>query len=435
MIAVPAFQKFGNCVHPFRPLACLLANQTAMERKETNTISRRKFVSSLGLAGAISLPAAKAVAFSELPTPRIENGAIMKCGPYLQAADEDTMTIRWITHTRCYSWVEYGESPDKLDQKAQRVNEGLIEANNTVQAITLKNLSPGKTYYYRVMSRNIDNFHPYKLKFGDTYAGDVFSFITPTEEKRTVEFLVFNDVHDRPETFPSLLKYQGESKPDFVFLNGDMFNWQEDENQLVDHLLKPLCNAFASHTPFIFSRGNHEARGRFARQIADYFDGKSRKFFYSFQRGPLYAIVLDSGEDKDDSHAEYAGLVCFDEYRLQQKEWLEKEIRKKAFRNAKYRIVFSHIPFYNSGKGHGTLHCREHWGPLLNKGKVDLLISGHTHRHGIHPPVAGEHNYPIVIGGGKRDGSRTIMKVKVTDDALNLTMTDDSGTNVGTLAL
>lgn len=393
-------------------------------------ITRRSFVSSLGFAGLAAIPHLPALA-----SPGVLNGSILKCAPYLQAPDPESMTIRWITHTPSFGWVDYGMSADKLNNKAYSVDDGLTQANNTVHSIILKGLEPGTTYYYRAVSKNIDDFHPYKLKYGNSEASQVFSFTTPDQQKDEIRFLVFNDIHDRPESFPVLLKYQEESPKDFVFLNGDMFNWQVDEDQLINHLLKPLCDSFASNTPFIFSRGNHEARGKFARQIGDYFDGGEQKFYYGFQQGPLYAIVLDSGEDKEDSHPEYSGLVSFDAYRIKQKEWLEKEIKKKAFRNAKFKVVFSHIPLHYSGEKHGTMHCREQWGPLLNKAGIDVLISGHTHRHGIHPAVPGVHEYPIVIGGGKKDGSRTIMNVKVTQKKLNLRMIDDSGATVGSLDL
>ena len=142
---------------------------------------------------------------------------------------------------------------------------------------------------------------------------------------------------------------------------------------------------------------------------------------------------MDSGEDKADDAPAYAGIVDFDAYRRQQAAWLEKEVQKKAFRQAKYKVVFSHIPLYHSGDWHGTMHCRQVWGPILNKAKIDLLVSGHTHRYGIHPPEKGQHDYPIVIGGGPRAGQRTLIKVKADQTSLALEMVDDSGKVVGTL--
>jgi acid phosphatase type 7 len=315
------------------------------------------------------------------------------------------------------------------------VEDGLIQAYNTIHRITLTGLTPGRKYYYRINSRVIENFEPYKVTYGDTFVSDHYTFETPDPKASGVSFLVFNDIHDRPKSFAHLMPFGGDDKKDFVFLNGDMFDYQTDEDQLVNHLLHPLSQLFSTTTPFHFSRGNHETRGKFARHLPAYFNNREPKFYFSFQQGPVYAIVLDSGEDKVDDAAEYYGLVDFDKYRLLQAEWLKKEIQKKAFKKAKYKIVFSHIPFYYSGDWHGTMHCREVFGPILNKAKVDLLISGHTHKYGIHPPVAGQHNYPIVIGGGPKEGARTIIKVKADEAALALEMFDDAGKLVGNIKL
>lgn len=395
-------------------------------------INRRKFVSSLGLLGVAGACPAKAFNLNSLTV--ADEKTILKAGPYLQSPDTDKITIRWLTNVPCYSWVEYGEHKDKLDKKAQRVNYGLVQAYNTVNVITIDGLQPGQPYFYRICSKKVADFQPYHVTYGDSYISEVFAFETVNHHAEQVSFLIFNDIHDRPESFPLLMQYQGADKKDFVFLNGDMFNFQTDEDQLVSHLLQPFAGLFAT-VPFFFSRGNHETRGKFARHLPEYFNSEEPKFYFTFQYGPMYAIVLDSGEDKPDDAKEYYGIVDFDDYRLQQAEWLKKEVEKPAFKKAKYKIVFSHIPLYYSGDWHGTLHCRQVWGPILNKAKIDLLISGHTHVYGIHPAVAGEHNYPIVIGGGPKDTKRTIIKVTANHQAFNLDMVDDSGNLVGTIKI
>ncbi len=407
-----------------------------MQDQNEQQINRRTFVSSLGLIGVMA-GLSPLSGFSNPQTELEEAGSIMKCKPYLQAAQQDRITVRWITNVNCYSWVEYGESQDNLHMKAHHVDEGLVQANNTVHDIAILNLQPGKIYYYRAVSKKIDRFIGGKIFYGETFEGKVYSFATTATDIDEVEFLVFNDIHDRPESFTQLMKYQGEGKMDFVLLNGDIFSSLRDEDQIVEHLLTPVCDLFATHTPLIYSRGNHEARGQFARQLPGYFNGREHKFYYSFQYGPMYAIVLDSGEDKEDDHPAYGGIIEFDAYRLKQKEWLEQEVKKEAFRKAKYKIVFTHIPpYYTPNKdAHGTASCGKNWVPVLNKAKIDLWISGHTHKYKIHQPIKDLHNFPIVIGGGPSDGQRAIINVKVNQHALNLKMTDDSGKTVGTLNL
>lgn len=403
-----------------------------MKKTAHTDLSRRKFVASVGAFSAVAVLPFRTQGADQ--NPASEEKPILKAGPYLQAPTPTGMTVRWLTHSPCLSWVEYGEMENQLNQKQETENFGLVQANNTINAITIANLAAGRTYYYRICSKKILSFEPYKVTFGETYTSKVFRFNTINPNPGKVAFLVFNDIHDRPESFPLLMQYNAGKKNDFVFLNGDMFNSQEDEDQLVSHLLQPFGQMFSS-TPFFFSRGNHETRGKFARQFTGYFNGSEPLFYFSFQYGAMYAIVLDSGEDKVDGHPEYFGLVDFDQYRLKQAAWLEKEIEKPAFKNAKYKIVFSHIPLYYSGEWHGSVHCRQTWGPLLNRAKINLLISGHTHTYGIHPAVKGKHDYPIVIGGGPRDQTRTIIKVDFDSDSFNLTMLDDQGKKVGNVSL
>ena len=400
-------------------------------------IKRRKFLTTLGILGTAAL-AAPVQAGAEKPfndEDQAEGVSILKAGPYLQAPTNNQITVRWLTNPPCYSWVEYGETKDNLDRKAETINDGMVEAYNTMHTIRLSGLQPGHTYHYRICSKEIESFKPYKLVYGDSFASEIYSFKTPELQAEKASFLVFNDIHDRPESFNQLMKFTGNEERDFVFLNGDIFNHQTDEDQLVDHLLKPVSNLFATHTPFFFSRGNHETRGKFARRLTNYFDGGENAFYYSFQYGPVYAIVLDSGEDKADDALAYWGLADFDKYRLRQAEWLKKEIQKRAFKKAKYKIVFSHIPLFYSGDWHGTMHCRKVWGPILNEAKIDLLISGHTHRYGTYPKVPGQHEYPIAIGGGPKDGTRTVMKIKADRNAFKLDMIDDRGVVVKSITI
>jgi UDP-2,3-diacylglucosamine pyrophosphatase LpxH len=394
-------------------------------------MKRRNFLTSLTtLAAAGGLGPARALAGQSADRPY--EGAILKAGPYLQFPGPDSITVRWLTNVPCFAWVEYGEAPDKLDKKAETFTDGLVQAYNTVHAIRVQGLAPGKKYYYRICSRSIEDFQPYKITFGGEFGSEPYAFTTPDVGADRVSFLVFNDIHDRPESFPHLMQFQGEGEKDFVFLNGDMFNFQTDEDQLVAHLLQPL-GSMPAQTPFFFSRGNHEMRGKFARHLSDYFNSEDPQFFFSFQYGPMYAIVLDSGEDKADNDPAYYSLADFDRYRVMQAEWLKREVRKKAFRKAKHKVVFSHIPLYHAGEWHGTQHCREVWGEILNEAGIDVLICGHTHVYGIHPAEKGKHNYPIVIGGGPKDGKRTIMRVVADREALKLEMMDDAGKMVGAL--
>lgn len=408
-------------------------------KESKKELPRRRFISNLSSAGALGLVGsllpleaiANTTANADLQTPVLAEHTFLT-KPYLQVPTTTSITIRWITNLLCHSWVEYGEGTS-LDQKAQSVTSGLVDAHNRINAISLQNLKPNTLYSYKVCSKEITSFQPYSIKYGQTISSDVYSFTTPKENPEEVSWLIMNDLHDRPKSIPHLLNINGSDPYDYVFFNGDIFDYQENEQQIIDHMITPCTDIFASTKPFLFVRGNHETRGKYARELKNYFSTKNDKGYYAYQWGPVFNIVLDSGEDKLDTHPVYGGIVDFDQYRIEQAKWVEEVMKTKAFRKAKYRVVMMHIPYFYpkyEQDGHGTIHCRDLFSPLFDKYKVDLMVSGHTHRYGIHPPTA-EHSYPIVIGGGPQDGNRTLIKVKANEKNLNLVMLKDDGTEIG----
>ena len=406
--------------------------------KDKKELPRRQFIANMSKVGALGLmggllpTAANATEIEssiKSPTEHISEGHIFLTKPYLQNPLSNGMTIRWITNLLCNSWVEYGEGTN-LDQKAQHVTDGLVDAYNRINTIALQNLKPNTLYSYRVCSKEITSFKPYSLKYGETITSAVYSFTTPKEKPEEVSWLIMNDLHDRPESIPLLMNIKGKDDFDYVFFNGDIFDSQEDEKQIIDHMITPCTDTFASTKPFLYVRGNHETRGKYARELKNYFSNKGHKGYFAYEWGPVFNIVLDTGEDKPDNHPVYANIVDFDNYRKEQEAWLKEIMKSKAFKKAKFRVVMMHIPHFHADEWHGTLHCRELFAPLFDEHKVDLVLSGHTHTYGVHPPTA-DHTYPMVIGGGPNDGNRTLIKIKADAKTLNLSMLREDGTEVG----
>lgn len=364
----------------------------------------------------------------------VEGGHVFLAGPYLQPPAADAMTVRWITAKPTYSWVEYGLT-ESLGRKAQSVTAGIVDANDRVHAITLSGLQPGKKYFYRAFSKEVVEFKPYKVTYGETIQSDLLSFTVRETNGKQVSAMIFNDIHDRPESFSHLCGIAGPGDRDFVFLNGDIFDHQNDEQQIIDHLLVPATKAFANRMPFLYVRGNHETRGQFRSDWADYFTFPESKLYFDFTWGPVHFLVLDTGEDKPDAEPVYAGLVDFDAYRVEQARWAEQVMQSKAFKKAAFRVVLMHIPPQYSGDWHGATHCKQLFSPLFDKYKVDLAISGHTHKYGVHPPVAGQHAYPVVIGGGPKDGNRTVIRLTADTRNLQISMLRDDGSEVGKYAI
>ncbi len=353
------------------------------------------------------------------------------CGPYLQSPTETAMTVMWITNKRSTGWVEYGEG-DSLGKKAISSHDGLIDANVRIHKVTLSHLKPGAAYSYRVVSRDILDFGAYKVKFGDTVSSGVSTFRTFDRRKKRFTFLAITDTHEHLDVLPQLLKVNGDRPYDFVVFLGDIISHIEGERQIVD-FLDSTVEQFSTRIPFIWVRGNHETRGKFARMLPRYIATPSGKYYYSFQHGPAHFLVLDTGEDKADTSVEYSGLVDFDVYRKEQAKWLADDLRSAASRQARFRIGVAHMPFPlpPGVRPHGMNNCWINFGPSFNEGGVDVLFSGHLHRYGIHEPVEGRNRYPVILGGAFQKGNRTLIRVEVSRERLKAAIILEDGRVVG----
>lgn len=400
-----------------------------MEDQKSSPFNRRKFlinaakVAGVGAVGYVYFTGIRNDV-SEVPPPPIGKH-IFLTQPYLYSIQPDLMYVRWISNLQSLSWVEFGETRN-LGQKAFSVTEGMINANNRVHEIALENLKPGKQYYYRIASRQINEYEKEEtIQFGETIYSEVLNFTLPAENKTDSSWLVLNDIHDRPESFALLLKLNKNESFDYVFLNGDMFDFIVGEEQIIEHLIKPCTEVFASQKPMIFQRGNHEIRGSYNWHLKDYFSAPQKQYF-TYHSGPVFVIVLDTGEEQVDMDFDR-----FDAYREKQAVWLEKVMQSDEYQTAKYKVVMMHIPPYYSFDQKGSRHIKKIFSPLFDQYKIDLVIAGHTHTYGVHPPVKGQHDYPVIIGGGPIPGNRTLIKVKANVEQLHVEMLKDDGSLVG----
>ena len=354
-------------------------------------------------------------------------------GPYLQSPGPSSITVMWITEADTAGWVEYGREAS-TPLKAIPVRDGLVEANTRVHRVTLSGLSPDTPYFYRIATRPIVSFGPYKVDYGGIARSDALSFRTLGPSRQSFSFLVLNDLHEDVDTLRAQMAKAAERPYDLVFFNGDSLSHLETESQIIDRCLKPASELFASRTPFFLVRGNHETRGRYARELDNYLALPDGRFYYSFDHGPVHFVVMDTGEDKADGHWAYSGLTDFDAYRRQEAEWLAREVTSAAFTRARFRVLIAHMPFFGNQRtrveGHGPADCRTRWGAMLNNAGLDLHIAGHTHRPDWIEPASGANRFPVAVGGGSARGSNTLTRVNVSPDAIEIVVTTDGGVDV-----
>jgi hypothetical protein len=351
-------------------------------------------------------------------------------GPYLVDPAEDAMTVVWFTNKNCYSWVEYsvyresGTFPTWGDypKVAKSSTAGLIDANTKRHIIRIKDMDPGERYRYRVNSKEIIQYDPYEVIYGETVVSDFYQFSTLNQDTSNFSFGVLADLHGDAEVFYNLNKVRELSDFDLMFLNGDILSWIGDEERIFSGFLDAAVETFAKEEPFVYIRGNHETRGAGAREIMSYFPHHTGRNYYSMDNGGVHFVILDCGEDKPDDHPVYAGMADFDAYRSEQAEWLKKEVQTDEFIEANYRVVIAHMPLSDDVDRYGSYDIYKKWGPILNQADIDLMINGHMHRYERIDAGVEEYNFPTIVLG-----KEMLMDTKVSRESLDISIIDTEG--------
>jgi len=334
----------------------------------------------------------------------------IKYGPYLTAMTETSVKVMWVTDAPAISWVETApndgthfyskERPKTFCAPLGRKLIGLIHE------ISLDGFNPGETVRYRAFSTEVfkeDNGFPFYGRTASTkvYKAEPLNFTLFNHEKESVRFFVVNDIHGDSKLLADFLTAPASANADFLMLNGDMLSYYTNENAIFDGFMKTAIAFAAGCKPILYARGNHETRGSFSEEFLKYFPTTTGKPYYAFRQGPVFFVVLDSGEDKPDNDIEYGGRSDFERYRREEAAWLERLIETPEFKSAPVKIVFSHIPMAymdTDGNGwYGNKHLWELFLPILNKAKVNLILSGHEHRFNYYDGGRDGRNMPDIV--------------------------------------
>lgn len=380
---------------------------------------RRNFLSSslfagCGLAGSLAsseqnASAAEANSGNASPAKRLLFGHPVVSGPA-----PESLTILQGVNGPASGFVELAIG----DQPFQRIDgetAGLLPYDEHVLKFALPPLPPGEHIRYRVVARPIEFKSAYKIIQGEPEATKTFEFQALNPKATSTRFVVWNDTHENLETIRLLQKLTAEFAPDFLLWNGDQTNDVYDPVKMRSQYLSPGELEISSRWPMAYARGNHDLRGPAARLVARFTGTPQDRFYYAFRSGPVAALVMDTGEDKPDDREVFAGLAGFAAMRERQRKWLEEVIQQDWFRAAPYRLLFCHIPLWweSDGKERDfwmfSEVCRELWLPLLEKARVQLVISGHTHQSQFLPRSQSQ-PIPQLIGGGPQQERATIIE-------------------------
>jgi predicted phosphodiesterase len=397
-------------------------------------MERRVFLQASSLA--VLAPSGAAAAWAagpEPPSSTAESEFGFASPPVLQNPSPDGVTVVWAVRGLSAGWVEYGATP-ALGQRADGNAAGLLPLDDRVFKIRLHDLRPG-TCYYRVCSAPITFKSAYDIRRGEAIASPVHAFKVLDPTAKSASFSVINDTHENRATVARLGDMLEANPTESLIWNGDIFNDIRDEQQIITQALAPAGRALAATAPLLPVRGNHDVRGKGARLLDRFFDAPSGLWFYTLRQGPVAFIVLDTGEDKPDEHPEYGGLASFAAYRTAQQGWLRRAIDRPEIRTAPFRVGIAHIPLVWHDYKQVMLYSpdgKAKWHDLLAEAGIQLLISGHVHKHTWIP--AGDAPYAQLTGGGPKQDNATFIQGHADERELRVVVKDLEGRELGAYA-
>lgn len=343
-------------------------------------------------------------------------------------------------------WVEWGLSPDRLDQRAIASRAGLVGASDRAMIVPVSlggNTSPGQRIHYRAVAQPLSYETAYKLRRGEPVAGPTYSLTLPDPAAARVRIAVINDTHDQPNTLKAVAARVESVGPEVLVWNGDTpavaFNTPADPPRVL------LSQGWATTRQLIFVPGNHDFRGAAARDLRDCLAAGpelSLPYNVAWRYGPVALLTLDTGEDKPDAHPVFAGTAAYEPYRSRQAAWLREALARPDIASAPFKVAFCHIPLHglpkqDDGSGLAVTKYAEwssdgarKWMPALCQAGVQLVVSGHKHAWRVDEPVKGQ-PMQVVGGGASRRETVTVIVLEADAQSLRVTIQDAfSGTEL-----
>ena len=370
-------------------------------------------------------------------------------GPYLQELSPDGVTVVFENTVPTFSWVEIRRKGSSSFSMYYQEVEGQHQAYDYIQApsaalpvqnfaIRINGLKPGTMYQYRICAQKIDQMKPYSLTLSTQYESDWYEFSTPSNEATTHRLLVLSDMHNRPSVLQNFLTALDCQTADHIIYAGDMMDNMQmtatngsalKAEEPYASFINVSTQLFATQKDFCMLRGDHETKGDIADYFGTYFPHQSGKLYNAYRWGNLEIVLLDGGEalPDDDPTARTNMLAAYNPYRQEEARWLEQLIQTTEYKEAKYRIVVSHLPIpcaSDDEKQAGAKYFADLMLPILNQANVDLLVCGHLHPETyIFTEPTEDVHFPTLV-----QGYNSALRIEIEGDNIALKVVDENGT-------
>lgn len=307
--------------------------------------------------------------------------------PYLQRVTDTTAELLWTAADSAAATAVVRDPSGEIVAEVLGVPDPGVAARGGVQQYiaAIGPLAPKTVYCYELRAAE-----------GMLFRAGFRTAPRAGDADAAVRFIAFGDSGNGSSDQRAALAQMRTVPFDLALHTGDLAYSRGSRSEIEAYVFGIYADVFKSF-PFFPASGNHEYETEDAAPFREAFslppnggpEGTER--WYSFDWGNVHFVALDT---------ERTGPV--------QASWLEADLQNN---HLPWTVVYAHKPPYSSG-GHGNNGAfRQYFGPVLERHRVPLVLTGHDHHYERSVPIGGV-TYVVTGGGGR--GTRSVGKSSFT---------------------
>ena len=289
---------------------------------------------------------------------------------------ETSIAVNWRTDTTVQSGVlewavatsgpEFRDQANKVQAKLEYLrvkhrDEAVVTANYF--SATVNNLQPGGKYVYRVGSEG---------SWSEWYQIQM-----PGGSNKKISFIYFGDAQNDVKSMWSRVireAYKTLPQVDFMLHAGDLINRHDRDLEWGEWFY--AGNFIHATVPSVMTPGNHEygtgvvLSPHWRKQFSLPLNGPTglEETCFAINYPELKVISLDA-EQIDESPL----------YLEKQRVWLDSVLTNDP---RKWTAITFHYPVFSTKPNRDNENLRNHFKPIFDKHKVDIILQGHDHAYG-----------------------------------------------------
>lgn len=238
------------------------------------------------------------------------------------------------------------------------------------------NLSKAKYHSVEFAALTPATKYAYRVGDGANWS-EWYHFTTASDQPEPFSFIYFGDAQNDIKPLWSRVVREAFSdapKARFLLHAGDLINKTNNDAEWGEwNLAGGWLNAM---TPSIVTPGNHEYEGLALLKAAT-LSRHWRPQFTLPENGP--PDLLETTYYVDFQGTRIIALNS-NEKIAEQVPWLERALSSRDS-TIKWTVITFHHPIYSSVKNRDNKIMRDHWQPVFDQYKVDLVLQGHDHTY------------------------------------------------------